>query len=191
VGSLTLLTVGNNLAPLVDLNDAIDKAGRRRMLSQRVAKAYLAGGQGVATQRAGEILVAAMALFDRQLVQLKAFARTPDVKATFRELEVPWGDYQAVLVSDGARERNGACVSTARCWRWQTKAHRSLSRCPASHWASGRLVSTSRGAIACRRSGWRSSILQWPEGASPQRPGRAGQGARRVRVCAGRARQCS
>jgi hypothetical protein len=89
VGSLTLLTVGNNLAPVVDLNDAIDKAGRRRMLSQRVAKAYLAGGQGVATQRAGEILVASMALFERQLMQLEAFAPTPESRRRSVSLRCP------------------------------------------------------------------------------------------------------
>jgi len=67
MGSLTLLTVSNNFAQVVDLNDAINKAGRQRMLSQRVAKAYLAADQGVVTQRADEILAASMALFDRQL----------------------------------------------------------------------------------------------------------------------------
>ena len=39
LGSLSLLTVSNNFAQVIDLNDAINKAGRQRMLSQRVVKA--------------------------------------------------------------------------------------------------------------------------------------------------------
>lgn len=110
MGSLTLLTVSNNFAQVVDLNDAINKAGRQRMLSQRVAKAYLAAGQGVATQRADEILAASMALFERQLVELKAFAPTPDVKATYGELETIWNAYKAMLVGQAPVRENATAL---------------------------------------------------------------------------------
>ena len=96
--SFALLGVTNNFAQGMDLNDAINKAGRQRMLSQRTAKAYLAEGQGVLTQRTREILSASMALFDRQLAELKAFAPTPAIRATYADLEAVWGDYKAVLV---------------------------------------------------------------------------------------------
>jgi hypothetical protein len=98
IGSLSLLTAGNIFAQITDLNDAINKAGRQRMLSQRMAKAYLAMGQRVVAQRGQDILGASMTLFDRQLAELKAFAPTPDIKATYSQLDAAWGDYRTALV---------------------------------------------------------------------------------------------
>jgi hypothetical protein len=49
LGSLLVLPALPARAQVLDLNDAINKAGRQRMLSQRMAKAYLALGQGVAS----------------------------------------------------------------------------------------------------------------------------------------------
>ncbi|NRF70453.1 type IV pili methyl-accepting chemotaxis transducer N-terminal domain-containing protein [Aquincola sp. S2] len=93
-------------AQVIDLNDAINKAGRQRMLSQRMAKSYSALGQGVLPDLAGEVLAASMGLFDRQLVELKVFAPTPEIKRCYVDLEQAWGDYKAVLVgAKPARER--------------------------------------------------------------------------------------
>ena len=44
---LALTTVGAAQAQVADLNDAINKAGRQRMVSQRMSKAYLFLGQGI------------------------------------------------------------------------------------------------------------------------------------------------
>ena len=52
---------------VLDINDAINKAGRQRMLSLRVAKTYMAVGQKVQGDNADKILTLSMALFDRQL----------------------------------------------------------------------------------------------------------------------------
>ncbi len=86
------------LAQVRDINDAINKAGRQRMLSQRMAKSYFAMGQAVQADAAEKILSASMALFDRQLVELKAFAPTLEIKSTYAQLEVLWSDYKASLV---------------------------------------------------------------------------------------------
>ena len=43
-------------AQVSDLNDAINKAGRQRMLSQRVGKAYLAMGLQVQSAAATKVL---------------------------------------------------------------------------------------------------------------------------------------
>ena len=85
-------------AEVTDINDAINKAGRQRMLSQRMAKAWLAMGQDVDTTRAQRILADSMALFDRQFVELKAYAPTPEIRATYAALEPVWSDYKAALV---------------------------------------------------------------------------------------------
>ena len=83
---------------VIDINDAINKAGRQRMLSQRTAKSYMAMGQKIQGDHADKILTASMALFDRQLAELKAFAPTPEIKNTYASLEGSWSDYKVALV---------------------------------------------------------------------------------------------
>ncbi|WP_245503499.1 type IV pili methyl-accepting chemotaxis transducer N-terminal domain-containing protein [Aquabacterium lacunae] len=95
LGLTTPLTVQ---AQVTSLNDAINKAGRQRMLSQRMAKAWLALGQGIDARRADKVLGDSMALFDRQLVELKSYAPTPDIRSTYQSLEAAWSDYKAALV---------------------------------------------------------------------------------------------
>jgi PilJ/NarX-like methyl-accepting chemotaxis transducer len=85
-------------AQVIDLNDAINKAGRQRMLSQRMAKSYLAAGQDVEPKLADRALASSMALFDRQLVELKVFSPLPEIKATYQLLDAAWADYKAALV---------------------------------------------------------------------------------------------
>ena len=71
------------------------------MLSQRMAKAYLQVGQGVDAERSRKILDASITLFDRQLVELKNFAPTAEIKDTYQRLERAWLGYKDLLV--GAR----------------------------------------------------------------------------------------
>lgn len=97
-GSLALFGFDRAVAQIVDLNDAINRSGRQRMLSQRTAKAYLAAGQGVLNDRTHEILWGSIALFDRQLAELKTFAPTAEIRGTYGDLEAVWNQYKAVLV---------------------------------------------------------------------------------------------
>ncbi|MFT3857070.1 MAG: type IV pili methyl-accepting chemotaxis transducer N-terminal domain-containing protein [Aquabacterium sp.] len=110
---LAALVAGGTALPsgaqVLSLNEAINKAGRQRMLSQRMAKAWLAMGQGVDGKRAEKILFDSMAWFDRQFVELKAYAPTPDIKATYHALEPVWSDYKAALVG-AAPDRSAAAI---------------------------------------------------------------------------------
>jgi hypothetical protein len=81
-----------------DMNDAINKAGRQRMLSQRMAKCYLALGQSVRPEQAETALAESMALFDRQLVELNAFSPTTQIKGSYGQLESAWTAYKNALV---------------------------------------------------------------------------------------------
>lgn len=87
------------VAQVQDVNDAINKAGRQRMLSQRMAKAWLALGQDVEPGNARSVLDASMALFERQLSELKADAPNPTIRGTYQNLEAAWGDYKTALGS--------------------------------------------------------------------------------------------
>jgi hypothetical protein len=95
---LALSIVPTARAQVIDVNDAINKAGRQRMLSQRLGKAWLALGQEIEPYFARQVLDTSLALFDRQLVELKAFAPSPQIKATYADLEAVWSDYKAALV---------------------------------------------------------------------------------------------
>jgi nitrate/nitrite-specific signal transduction histidine kinase len=85
-------------AQVLHLSDAINKAGRQRMLSQRMGKAWLALLHGIEASAAQRVLNASMALFDRQHVELKAYAPTPELRTTYQQLEAVWSDYKAALV---------------------------------------------------------------------------------------------
>jgi nitrate/nitrite-specific signal transduction histidine kinase len=106
-GGSTLLTPVSAFTQVIDINDAINKAGRQRMLSQRMAKTYMAVGQKVQGDNADKILTLSMALFDRQLIELKAFAPTPDIRATYGLLENSWNEYKVALVAN-APVKDGA-----------------------------------------------------------------------------------
>jgi hypothetical protein len=97
------------MAQIMSLNEAINKAGRQRMLSQRMAKAWLAMGQGVEGKRAEKILFDSMAWFDRQFIELKAYAPTPEIKATYTALEPVWSDYKSALVGEPP-DRSAAAI---------------------------------------------------------------------------------
>jgi hypothetical protein len=85
-------------AEINSLNEAINKAGRQRMLSQRMAKAWLAIGQGIDAAHAEKIMLDSMALFDRQFVELKAYAPSPEIRNTYLAMEPLWSDYKIALI---------------------------------------------------------------------------------------------
>lgn len=112
LGLLALLLLWSGLAnaQIQDLNEAINKAGRERMLSQRMAKAYLQLGQEVDRARSQRAMDSSIALFDRQLVELKNYAPTAEIRQTYLDLEQAWIPYKDVLVGTAPRLANGAAV---------------------------------------------------------------------------------
>jgi hypothetical protein len=100
-------------AQVVDLTDAINKAGRQRMLSQRMGKAWLALAQQTEGRIAQAVLDKSMALFDRQLAELKAFAPTPEIRDTYNTLDAAWNDYQGALVGTQPHKSRAAAVLKA------------------------------------------------------------------------------
>jgi nitrate/nitrite-specific signal transduction histidine kinase len=99
------LLVGAVGAPMVvraqvqDVNDAINKAGRQRMLSQRMAKAWLMLAHQADANPARQALAQSIKLFERQLAELKAYAPQAEIRTTYTELEGAWGAYKTVLTT--------------------------------------------------------------------------------------------
>ena len=105
--SLSLLP-GWAQAQVASPSDAIDKAEALLMTSQRATKAYLAIALGVQPELAAKVRDTAMAQFDRQLTELRAYAPTPAIKKTYTDLQVLWLDMKSDLVgrkpsADGAK----------------------------------------------------------------------------------------
>ena len=105
--------IGSACAQPLTINAAINKAGRQRMLSQRMAKAYCQMGLGVEVERSKKILDQSVVLFDRQLIELKAFAPTPEIKDTYAKLEQTWLAYKQLLTGSDPSVDNARKIAQA------------------------------------------------------------------------------
>ncbi len=72
------------------MGEAINKAGRQRMLSQRIIKAYAMMGQDVGYRKAKKQLRASSALFESQLAELKGFKVNSDISDALLLVETQW-----------------------------------------------------------------------------------------------------
>jgi nitrate/nitrite-specific signal transduction histidine kinase len=89
--------------PNLTMGDAINKAGRQRMLSQRIVKAYALVGQKVMLS-ANMQLRDAIALFEKQLSELTEFASTDEEKKTITEVSKLWKKFKALATTKPSRE---------------------------------------------------------------------------------------
>jgi hypothetical protein len=87
------------LAGTHELTEAINKSGRQRMLSQRMAKSYLACGQDVDRGLAERTLAASMAMFERQLAELRSVVPVPRIAESWQQLEASWIPYRTELAA--------------------------------------------------------------------------------------------
>jgi hypothetical protein len=83
----------------LSLGAAINKAGRQRMLSQRMAKAYAMQKSGIMPDKAGNLLEQSRRLFEAQLVELKTLAPNEAIQVALVDLEKAWSGYREVLGS--------------------------------------------------------------------------------------------
>ena len=106
--------------PTMTLSAAINKAGRQRMLSQRIVKAYCQIGLKVQADKAKAILENSVNLFDAQLAELQQIAGKPEIQEALAKEAALWGELRPVAVApasrDGARklmELNEALLQAA------------------------------------------------------------------------------
>lgn len=88
------------------LATAINKAGRQRMLTQRIVKAYVQVGQGITPQVSRRQLNDAVRLFDAQLLELKKSAPDGRSRRFVARLEKLWRPFK--VVATGTVNRAGA-----------------------------------------------------------------------------------
>jgi hypothetical protein len=100
----------NALARVANINDVINKAGRQRMLSQRMAKAYLQLGQAIDVEHSKKILDASTSLFERQLAELNAAAPSSDSKTTLADLEKTWHGYKLLLTGSAPNQQDAKSI---------------------------------------------------------------------------------
>ncbi len=81
----------------LSLGAAINKAGRQRMLLQRMAKAFAMQAAGVMPDKAGSLLEQSLRLFEAQLAELKTLAPTEAIQAALADLDKAWSGYREVL----------------------------------------------------------------------------------------------
>ena len=112
-GALLLGVLTNAVAQPLGINAAINKAGRERMLSQRMAKAYCQIGLGVEVERSRKTLEQSVSLFERQLAELKGFAPTPEIKDTYVRLEQSWLAYKQLLTGSEPNVENAKKIVQA------------------------------------------------------------------------------
>ncbi len=83
----------------MDVATAMNLSGRQRMLSQRMVKAYLMVGQGIATDDARAILKKSIDQFESELAALKTFQPNPKVQGALASLESEWKKFKPLVTA--------------------------------------------------------------------------------------------
>lgn len=107
---LAILLIGGSWAPTIvsaenlSLPEAINKAGRQRMLTQRMVKAYGQLGMELQYSKAEKQLNGAIFLFESQLEELKQFSNHPNIKAGLDKVESLWTPVKTIVTAPPNRD---------------------------------------------------------------------------------------
>lgn len=89
-------SIAQNISYLSD-GAAINKAGRQRMLSERIVKAYIQLSMEIDMQKAQTQFDSAKKLFQQQLTELKAYAPTTNIVHNLDAVEMQWQKVRAII----------------------------------------------------------------------------------------------
>jgi len=104
----------------MNIDSAINKAGKQRMLTQRIIKSYMLIGQDVFVDDAQKILDTSLATFNMQLEELDEFAPTIKIEKAIARVRQKWGSFsrnalktpqkdQAILLIDEGDDLLALC----------------------------------------------------------------------------------
>jgi len=104
IALLALVVPLTSAAEKLTLAEGINKAGRQRMLTQRMVKTYCQMGMELRYRKSEKQLNAAIDLFDAQLEELQQFSITADVKAGLVKVKELWKTVKTTVSSDVKKE---------------------------------------------------------------------------------------
>lgn len=99
-------------AEITSISSAINKAGRQRMLTQRMVKSYSMIGISVQYVAANEQLSKAIDLFELQLSELKAYPPAKPVLGSLNKVEALWLPFKKILKQPVNRENAKILLET-------------------------------------------------------------------------------
>lgn len=111
----------------MDVATAVNLTGRQRMLSQRMVKAYLMLGQGIATDDARRILQQSIDQFESQLAALKTFQPNQQVQSALARLDTEWTKFKLLIVAPPNKEGAAALYDANEAL--QKAAHNATLAC--------------------------------------------------------------
>lgn len=91
-------------SPQITVASAINKAGRQRMLSQRIVKLYCQIGQNVRLEKSQQQLQESIELFDSQVRELKNFSPNQDIKGAMEKMEAAWGPVKGIVAKPPSQD---------------------------------------------------------------------------------------
>jgi nitrate/nitrite-specific signal transduction histidine kinase len=89
----------------LSLPEAINKAGRQRMLTQRMVKAYGQLGMELQYAKAEKQLNGAVFLFESQLAELQQFSDHPNIKAGLDKVQELWAPVKEIVSAPPSRDQ--------------------------------------------------------------------------------------
>lgn len=104
------LLLSFSLQAQLSIYEAINQAGRQRMLSQRITKAYFYQGLGVETAQAQQELQASIALFEEQHARLKENAPTQQVEKALGKVDEQWNNLNAAFEKEVVEKKTAAVL---------------------------------------------------------------------------------
>ena len=99
-----LLNLGAAEAEITTIASAINKAGRQRMLSQRMLKYYAMIGIDVQRENSIKELKKAIKLYNTQLEELRVFSPNERISQSIVEVEKLWQPYQQKLIETRTKQ---------------------------------------------------------------------------------------
>lgn len=99
-------------AEITSISSAINKAGRQRMLTQRMVKSYCMIGIDVQRETAREQLEGAIQLFEQQLSELKDYPPADPILPSLQRVEELWKPFKAILTAPVSRENAEQLLET-------------------------------------------------------------------------------